>query len=221
MARGLVPSLAAALLAGCSSPHAAVVPRPGAVVALGDSITAGAFGTPPATQRSPYPDTLGRLLGPGWTVANLGAGGFRARDVLARWRYEARGHGYAVAVVLAGTNDLWRGDSADQTWAALSTLYDEILADGTSLVAVTVLPFQGWAADPWSARKQAALQEVNRRIARYCAERGCAVADAHSALADPANPRALAPAYDFGDHLHPSQAGLDRLAALVRERIGP
>lgn len=218
-----MPSRAAALLAlslliGCSPSRASVEPRPGSVVALGDSITQGAFAPAPAIT-TPYPASLQRLLGAGWTVENLGVGGYRVRDVLRRWREEARGRGFAVAVVLVGANDLWRGASADQIWTALQTLYDEILAEGTRLVAVTATPFQGWRADPWTERKQAALEEVNRRITRYCARRGCAVVDAHAALADPKEPRALAPAYDVGDHLHPSQAGLDRLAELVGERI--
>jgi len=222
-ARRLHSSLAAALLVGCPSSSTSRAPaerRPGSVVALGDSITEGAFGKPPAIV-TPYPATLQRLLGPGFTVDNLGVGGYRVRDVLKKWRREARGRGYAVAVVLAGANDLRRGASADEIWTPLSALYDEILTEGIRLIAVTATPFQGWAADPWTERKQSALEELNRRIARLCAERGCAVADAHAALADPKDPRSLAPGYDSGDHLHPCQAGLDRLAEIVRERIRP
>lgn len=223
MSRGLLCAVALALLAGCTSSSGTPTPvskRPGSVVALGDSITQGAFAAPPAIT-TPYPAMLQRLLGPGFAVENLGVGGFRARDVLRRWRSDARGRGYAFAVVMAGVNDLWRGADADETWVPLATLYDEILAEGIRLVTMTITPFQGWTGDPWTARKQAALEELNRRIVRYCAERGCAVADAHAALADPHDARSLAPGLDLGDHLHPSQAGLDRLAELVRERIRP
>jgi lysophospholipase L1-like esterase len=217
----LLAAIAATLLAGCTSSSGTPAPaprRPGTVVALGDSITQGQY-APPSAIATPYPAALQRLLGPEFTVDNLGVGGFRARDVLKRWRRDARGRGYAFAVVMAGVNDLWRGADADEAWVPLAALYDEILAEGIRLVAMTVTPFQGWTGDPWTARKQAALEELNRRIVRYCAERGCAVADAHAALADPKDPRSIAPGLDLGDHLHPSQAGLDRLAEIVRERI--
>ncbi len=131
------------------------------------------------------------------------------------------GRGYRAGIVLAGTNDLRRGGGADDIWPTLSALYEEIRADGARLVVVTVPPFRGWAGDPWSEERPAEIRELNRRIARYCAANACAVADAHTLLADPEDPTALAPALDVGDHLHPSQAGLDRLAELVRTRLEP
>jgi lysophospholipase L1-like esterase len=42
-----------------------------------------------------------------------------------------------------------------------------------------------------------------------------AVVDLDQALADPADPDALLPAYDFGDHLHPNDAGTKAIAAAI------
>ena len=41
------------------------------------------------------------------------------------------------------------------------------------------------------------------------------MADFAAALADPADPDALAPAYDSGDHKHPNDAGYRVMAAAV------
>jgi lysophospholipase L1-like esterase len=205
-----------ALLVACSS--APAPRRPRTVAALGDSLTQGTSSNLPGIE-TPYPASLERLLGPGWSIANLGVAGYRAIEVRRAWRERARGKGFAVAVVLAGANDLRVGTSAEEIWAELRPTYEEILADGLALVAVTATPFRGWRFDPWTPAKQAQLEELNRRIAAFCGERGCAVVDAYAAFLGPGECCALAPEFDVGDHLHLSQAGLDRLAALVHPRV--
>ncbi|MBF6137157.1 hypothetical protein IU501_29690 [Nocardia otitidiscaviarum] len=42
-----------------------------------------------------------------------------------------------------------------------------------------------------------------------------AIADFHAALADPADPDRLNPAFDSGDHKHPNAAGYRAMAAAV------
>ena len=212
------PCLAlASLLAFACTPGQAPR-RPRTVAALGDSITQGSSRHLPGI-RTAYPDTLQRLLGEGWSVENFGIGGYRASDVRRTWRERVRARGFAVAVVLVGANDLRLGASADEVWASLRPTYEEILADGLALVAVTATPFRGWAGDPWTPARQAQLEALNRRIGAFCAERGCPVVDAYAAFLGPTDCCALAPEADLGDHLHLSQAGLDRLAALVKASI--
>lgn len=210
--------LALALLVASACTPRQAPRRSRAVAALGDSITEGNPRYLPGI-RTPYPEMLQRILPPGWTVENLGVGGYRASEVRRAWLDRARGKGFAVAVVLAGANDLRRGAAAEEIWASLRPTYEEILADGMALVAVTATPFRGWAGDPWTSAKQAQLEALNRTIAAFCAERGCAVVDAYAAFLGKGECCALAPEADLGDHLHLSQAGLDRLAALVEARI--
>jgi lysophospholipase L1-like esterase len=212
-----VRGLAVVLLLSCSP--ATPAPRvPRTVVALGDSITKGTLADLPAITR-PYPDTLQAILGEGWKVVNLGVAGFRAHEVRKQWRAKARPRAYAVGVVLAGANDLRLGARAEEIWESLRPTYEEILADGMHLVAVTATPFRGWRWDPWTPAKQHELELLNARISRFCAERGCMVADAYAAFVDAVEPFTLRPEYDAGDHLHPSQAALDRLASLVAARV--
>jgi lysophospholipase L1-like esterase len=171
------------------------------IVVLGDSITEGTQRELPAITK-PYPTTLQRRLGDGWMVKNLGVAGSTARDVRLRWT-EARRRRFSIAVVMVGVNDLRIGTPAAEAWEHLQPTYDEVLADGMRLVAVTVTPFRGWKQDPWTPEKQAELESLNSRIVNFCAARGCAVV--HALLRE----------YDYGDHLHLSQAGLDRLADLL------
>ena len=42
-----------------------------------------------------------------------------------------------------------------------------------------------------------------------------AVIDFDKALADPQNPTRILPAYDFGDHLHPNDAGFTAMAEAI------
>ena len=211
--------LVSASVVACSSPAPSPSPRvPRTVVALGDSITQGTQRELPDI-RTPYPDRLRELLGDRWTVTNLGVAGFRARDVRKQWRAKGRSLSASAAVVLAGANDLRVGTPAEDVWSELRPTYEEILGDGMRLVAVTATPLRGWKWDPWTPGKQAELEALNARIARFCAERGCTVVDAYAAVVDPAQPHTLRREYDYGDHLHLSQAGLDRLAQLVADAV--
>ncbi|WP_242371190.1 SGNH/GDSL hydrolase family protein [Anaeromyxobacter sp. SG26] len=194
-------------LLACSGPTAAPVPRERTVLCLGDSITSGQ-----AVER-PYPDTLKNLLGHSWRVINAGVWGETSTQIRDRWSSSLVGWQIGVVVLLAGTNDLQaQNRTAEEIALNLQAIYDEALSEGMRVVPVTVLPFRGWRA--WTSSIELQRTKLNAWILEYCSLTGVECVDAASQMDDGTG--ALRPEFDGGDHLHPSQAGTDRLAELVR-----
>ena len=84
-------------------------------------------------------------------------------------------------------------------------------AKGARVVGTTITPFEGTKFDGYySVSKDKVREEVNAwmRTTRDFD----AVIDADALLRDPAHPSKLLAAYDSGDHLHPGDAGSERLA---------
>lgn len=210
----------------------AVSGGPGSVVVLGDSITDGEKSTPGADHR--WPDVLARrLLGrravPHYGVLNAGisanrvasdrypgdgvstdTGGVSAlhrldRDVLAQ--PSAR-----TVLVFQGVNDVRWGATAESVLAGLAEIADRAHARGLRAVVATIVPCEGEARCTPVA--DAARQAVNDAL-RSQGSGFDAVLDFDAVLRDPAHPTRLAAAYDSGDHLHPNDAGLARLAQSV------
>ncbi|MFJ9753190.1 GDSL-type esterase/lipase family protein, partial [Streptomyces chartreusis] len=71
------------------------------------------------------------------------------------------------------------------------------------IVATTIPPYKGFL------RYEAAGEHCRQAVNTYIRRRGLFdnVLDFDAALKDPADPRRLQPAFDSGDHLHPSSAG--------------
>lgn len=212
-----------------------------AVVAFGDSITDGYQGrnAPLLEGRRGwnanvrYPDFLaGRLSAmspdPRRSVLNTGISGNRiltdaprvmpygtagtrrfADDVLSQ-------PGVADVIIMEGINDL--GDDADVTAAdvtdGLRDLVDQARRAGIRVHLGTLTPALGASAGHGSAHTEQRRQAVNDWI--RTAGVADSVADFDQALRDPAQPSRLAPAFDSGDHLHPSTAGYRAMARAVR-----
>ncbi|NJR78145.1 GDSL-type esterase/lipase family protein [Sphingomonas corticis] len=218
-----------------SAPASARTSAAGTIVAIGDSITDG-YGVAPDTNTR-WTDVLAaRLRGStalaGWGVVNAGIGGNRVtldglgpnllarfdRDVVAR-------SGTKVAIVLEGINDLGtltrEKPATPAEHAALvrriTAGYVEIArrarAHGIRIIGGTVMPFVGNDYYHADAANEADRQAVNA----FIRQSGTfdAVIDFDAALRDPARPDRLAPAYDSGDHLHPSAAGFAAMARAV------
>ena len=211
-------------------------PEVKAVALLGDSITDG-YGTAPDSYTR-WPDFLFRQLQSDratrpWAVLNLGIGGNRLlrdglgpraldrvdRDVFAQ-------PGVRSVVIFLGINDLGTRlearkksepfASAEEIIAALTKLAQQSRERGLRVVGATITPYRG-ADFYWSEDGEADRQTINRWIRGSAAFD--AVLDFDAALRDPAAPDRLAPAFDSGDHLHPSVAGYEELARASKPHL--
>lgn len=206
-----------------------------AVVALGDSITDGHGATTNGNDR--WTDALARRLHDSPStrdigVLNAGIGGNHLltdgigpnalarfdRDVLAqasvRW-----------VIVLEGVNDLGAlaraGDAPPEEHAALVerliAAYQQVIArahtHGIRAIGATILPYTGSDYYPPGPANEADRLKVNEWI--RAAGHFDAVVDFDHVMRDPAQPDRLLPAYDCGDHLHPSPAGYRAMAEAV------
>ncbi|MFI0259709.1 SGNH/GDSL hydrolase family protein [Streptomyces sp. NPDC017056] len=206
------------------------------VVAFGDSITDGFASTTDADRR--YPDALARRLaeaGLARPVLNAGIGGnlllndsdwFGERAGARFTRDVLDKPGVRTVIVLVGLNDIGFSEvdeaafptyqpnpqlSAAQVVDGHRELIERAHAAGVRVVGGTILPFRG--AEYHTPASEAKRREINTWIRTSGAFD--AVADFATALADPADPDALLPAYDSGDRKHPNDAGYRAMAAAV------
>jgi lysophospholipase L1-like esterase len=127
-------------------------------------------------------------------------------------------------VLLEGVNDLGFSQLPDDGCSAPNTnvtpdqlirAYRQVIqrmhAHGLRIYGGTLLPFQG--ASYWDAAAEQKRQAVNDWIRHGRAFD--AVVDFDAALRDPADQARYLPAYDCGDHLHPSDAGYQAMADAI------
>ena len=207
------------------------------LVAFGDSITDGSGITFDSNRR--WPDLLMRRLqardAPRLGIVNRGIGGNRLlRDPagwppfgkagLARFDHDVLATaGVKYVLVLIGINDIGHPGSGAPPGEVVSAQdliggYRQLIArahaKGIAIYGATLTPFEGTVFPGYySADKDSVRQQVNAWI-RSSGEFD-AVIDFDQALRDPAHPARVLPAYDSGDHLHPSDAGMQALAAAV------
>lgn len=203
--------------------------RTDAVALFGDSITDGFGSTPGANRR--WSDALAERTGR--PVLNAGIGGNLLLNDSA-W-YGEKGvrrverdvfalAGVDTLVVLLGLNDIGFSETDEQPTYRPAPLVEvgELIAGhrelirqarerGVRAVGATLLPFGG--SDHWGERAAKVSHEVNEWI--RCSGEYDAVIDLHRALGDPDSPDVLRGAYDFGDHLHPNDAGYEVMAEAV------
>lgn len=204
-----------------------------AVVALGDSITDGHGSTTNGNDR--WPDDLGRRLVAAKLargVLNEGIGGNRLlldglgpnalarfdRDVLAR-------PGVRYLIVQEGINDIGTfGLESGKTPSAHEALVRRIIgayqqmvirahAHGIRVLGGTLTPFAGSNYYKPGPLSEADREAVNRWIRAPGHFDG--TIDFDRAVCDPQHPERLLPAYDSGDHLHPSRAGYRAMAETI------
>ena len=203
-----------------------------AVVTFGDSITDGVGARPNTYER--WPDYLAaRLQADPATasvaVVNSGIGGNRVLNdsfgPSAQKRFDRDAldkPGVRWIVLLEGINDIGGSGqpetpadnvSAEQVIEGMKALIARAHAKGVKIYGATLTPFGGAGWPYHSSRNEKKREAVNAWIRSGGAFDG--VADFDKATRDPAHPDRLLPAYDSGDHLHPSGAGYEAMAKAI------
>jgi lysophospholipase L1-like esterase len=124
--------------------------------------------------------------------------------------------------VLLGTNDLrnrWAKPeeevTAEQMIAGLKQMVVRAQVRGIRIFGGTLTPFENetFLVGAWNPAREAVRQAVNAWI------RGAgafdAVIDFDKGVRDPEYPTGMLPAYDCGDHLHPSDRGYNRMGDII------
>ena len=202
------------------------------VVTFGDSITDGVGSTENANTR--WPDYLAeRLQGDAKLssigVSNAGIGGNHilhdnyGPSALSRFDRDALDKpGVRWIVLLEGINDIggsgyaWDAKdkvSAQQLIDGMKTLIARAHAKHVKIYGATLTPYGGNGWPYHSVAGEKTREEVNDWIRHSGAFDG--VADFDQAIRDPAAPKNMLPAYDSGDHLHPSTAGYKVMAQAI------
>ncbi len=204
-------------------------------MALGDSITDGHAATTNGNDR--WTDVLAaRLQSEKKTrnigVSNQGIGGNHlltdglGPNVLARFDRDVLAQaGVRWLIVFEGVNDLGglartAEVPAEQHAALVARLiaaYQQIIerahAHGLRVYGATVTPYTGSGYYHPGSLSEADRQAVNAWI--RAAGHFDAVIDFDAVVRDPAHPEQLLPAFDCGDHLHPSPAGYKALGESI------
>lgn len=206
-----------------------------AIVTFGDSITDGHGATTNGNDR--WPDDLARRLQAnpatrGFGVLNAGIGGNRmlldglGPNALARFYRDVTGQTAARAViVLEGINDMGTQTRLHPVSQAehdalvhnITAAYAQMVlrahAQGIRVMGATITPDGGNGYYHPDALNNADRQKINDWI--RTPGHFDAVVDFDKVVRDPAHPNQLLPAYDSGDHLHPSPAGYRAMAAAI------
>lgn len=103
---------------------------------------------------------------------------------------------------------------ASQITAAIQSAVDQAKAKGVKALVATLTPFKGtifpgYYSDAGEAKRLA----VNNFIRTNSTIDG--VVDFDAAIRNPADPGSMLAQYDFGDHLHPNDAGYAAMANAV------
>lgn len=199
----------------------------GAVVALGDSTTDGHGATTNGNDR--WTDVLAARLeaspaARGIGVANAGIGGNHlltdglGPNALARFDRDGLApSGVRWLIVFEGVNDLGslaiHGEVPPPDHAALVQrilgVYQQMIlrahAHGLRVIGATITPFSGSDYYHPSPAAEADRRAINQWI--RAAGHFDAVVDFDQVVRDPSQLDHLLPAFDCGDHLHPSPAG--------------
>jgi lysophospholipase L1-like esterase len=202
----------------------------GVIVAFGDSITDGVGSTVDANHR--YPNYLAERLRADTSLSDYGiidegiSGNRVLNDVagpsaLSRFdRDVVQQSGARQVIILIGINDLGfsglvpaQAVTAKQVIDGLETIISQAKAGHLRVHLATLTPLQGTGAPYYSDQTEALRGTINTWIRDQADVDN--VIDFDRAVQDPANPLAMNPAYDSGDHLHPNDAGYQTMANAI------
>lgn len=146
-----------------------------------------------------------------------------------RFPREAQVSGADTVIIQHGINDIIHPVGADvnpfRPWSDMPTAqelidgirwYIEQARDyGLKVYLGTLLPIEGWRT--YERFREDIREEVNAWMRTAHEADGCI--DFDEALRNPVRPRAFAPGFDSGDHLHPSKAAYEKMAQTVPDYI--
>jgi lysophospholipase L1-like esterase len=205
------------------------------IIAFGDSITDGHGATTNANDR--WPDVLAqRLQSKSSTrkiaIVNQGIGGNHlltdgaGPNALARFDRDVLAQpGVRYVILLEGINDLGLPARTPDTTPAqhdvlihrMTAAYEQFVtrahANSIRVIGVTILPDVGSDYYHPAPANEADRQKVNEWI--RAPGHFDSVIDLDKVMADPADSTRLLPAYDSGDHIHPSPKGYRAMAEAV------
>jgi len=208
-------------------------PTRNVVVAFGDSITNGHNSTVGGNDR--YSDALAVRLAQAHRSIGVANSGITGNELinglpcfgdpgLERFRRDALDEpGVRTVVLLEGANDIWDSEgpyggcgetpvvAADQLIAAYASLVQAAHARGVRVIGATITPFK---APYMSAADFDRAEAIRDTVNNWVLHSGAydAVVDFAKAIADPADPQQINPAYNSGDFLHPNDAGYRAIA---------
>ena len=208
-----------------------------AIVAFGESITAGVGSTPDTNRR--WSDFLEQRLMENHfrrvAVLNEGLPGnrimfpgppkapFFGPSALARFDRDVLGQaGLRYVVVLLGGNDIVQPGanapmseevSADDVIAGHLQLITRAHERGILIYGATTPPNENSTLFPWTFEHEAKREAMNEWIRTSGAYD--AVIDFDDVLRDPTHTQQLLPAFDSGDHTHPNDAGHNAMANAI------
>ena len=189
------------------------------IVGLGDSTTAGTPGfrssleAPPNGEGDPESQYAFWMMRshPEWTVLNRGVNGETVEEVRARLPRDVLGARPAYAIILAGVNDIFGGQRAENVERHLAAMYADVLDAGIVPVAATVLPYNSA-----TARASGDILTLNAWIENLTKVLGILFCDTHAAVADPADSNRLR---GTPDGLHPDVAGYRAMGEVLARTI--
>ena len=207
--------------------------RKSAIVTFGDSITDGTQSTVNTNHR--WPDRLAERLAASGDddtgVVNEGISGNRilhdnaGPNALSRFdRDVSATPGVRFMTVLLGINDIGFGGfipteavTADDIIGGYRQLIARAHSRSIRIYGATLTPFDNVGSPYFSPAHEVQRQAVNAWI-RTSGEFD-AVIDFDKVVRDPNNPSKLLPAFDSGDHLHPSDAGYRAMADSINLKL--
>jgi lysophospholipase L1-like esterase len=206
-----------------------------AIVTLGDSITDGHGSTTNGNNR--WPDFLAKRLQASpatrsLAVLNQGIGGNRllldglGPNASARFDHDVLAQaGARYLIVLEGINDIGMltrdaevpQSEHDALVRRMLIAYQQVITKshthGIEVIGATIMPFVGsqfYHPGPASEADRRAVNQWIRAPGHFDA-----VIDFDKVMRDPEHPDRLLPAFDSGDHLHPSPAGYAAMADAI------